>query len=157
MWKLLSAIVVALVLGVVAAPAALGAPAEQIVVVIENEPVVIEDFEDPCTGQILQGEGVQNGTIRITDLGEQGHHVRVDVSGEVDFFDAEGNFVGTWSFQTRVGDQFPPEGQGTFLAVDVGPMEYADGTTALFLVHQHEVFEKGDVKKFEIFKTTCGG
>lgn len=157
MWKLLSAIVVALVLGVVAAPAALAAPAEQIVVVIENEPVVIEDFEDPCTGQILQGEGVQNGTIRITDLAEQGHHVRVDVSGEVDFFDAEGNFVGTWSFQTRVGDQFPPEGQGTFLAVDVGPMEYADGTTALFLVHQHEVFEKGDVKKLEIFKTTCGG
>ena len=157
MWKLLSAIVVALVLGVVAAPAALAAPAEQNVEVIENEPVVIEDFEDPCTGQILQGEAVVNGTIRTTDLGEQGQHVRLDVSGEADFFDAEGNFVGTWSFQTRVGDQFPPEGQGTFLAVDVGPMEYADGTTALFLVHQHEVFEKGDVKKLEIFKTTCGG
>ena len=157
MWKLLSALVVALVLGVVAAPAALAAPAEQNVEVIENEPVVIEDFEDPCTGQILQGEAVVTGTIRTTDLGEQGQHVRLDVPGEVDFFDAEGNFVGTWSFQTRVATQLPPEDQGTFLAVDVGPMEYADGTTALFLVHQHEVFEKGDVKKFEIFKTTCAG
>ena len=56
MWKLLSAMVVALVLGVVAAPAALGVPAEQIVEVIENAPVVIEDFEDPCTGQILQAK-----------------------------------------------------------------------------------------------------
>ena len=157
MWKLLSMVVVAVVLGVVAAPAALGAPAEQIVEVIENEPVVIEDFEDPCTGQILQGEGVQNGIIRITDLGDQGQHVRLDLSGEVDFFDAEGNFVGTWSFRTRVGDQLPPEGQGTFRAVDVGPMEYADGTTARFLVVLVHVFEKGDVKKLEIFKTTCAG
>jgi hypothetical protein len=157
MWKLLSMVVIAVVLGVVAAPAALGAPAEQIVEVIENEPVVIEDFEDPCTGQILHGEGVQNGIIRITDLGEQGQHVRLAVSGEVDFFDAEGNFVGTWSFRTRVGDQLPPEGQGTFRAVDVGPMEYADGTTARFLVVLVHVFEKGDVKKLEIFKTTCAG
>ena len=157
MRKFLSAVVVAVVLGVVAAPAALGAPAEQIVVAIENEPVVIEDFEDPCTGQILHGEGVQSGIVRITDLGEQGHHIRVDVSGAVDFYDADGNFVGTWTFRSRVGDQVPPDHQGTFLAVDIGPMEYADGTTAIFLVHQHEVFEKGDIKTLEIFKTTCAG
>ena len=134
MWKLLSAIVVALVLGVVAAPAALAAPAEQNVEVIENEPVVIEDFEDPCTGQILQGEAVVNGTIRTTDLGEQGQHVRLDVSGEADFFDAEGNFVGTWSFQTHLGDQLPPEGQGTFEVGGVGLARARRGLSPLALL-----------------------
>jgi hypothetical protein len=151
----LALLVATISMGLVVAPA-VGAPgAEQLVITLEDDPVVIEDFPDPCTGQILQGEGVQNGTIRITELGERGHHVRLDVSGEVDFFDAEGTFVGTWSFETRLRDQLPPDGQGVFRVIDIGPMVYADGTTARFKVNQHEVFEKGDVKKREWIKTSC--
>jgi hypothetical protein len=151
----LALLVAAISMGLVVAPAA-GAPgAEQIVITLEDDPVVIEDFPDPCTGQILHGEGVQNGTIRITDLGERGHHARTDVSGEVDFFDAEGTFVGTWSFETRLIDQLPPDHQGVFRAIDIGPMAYADGTTARFKVNQHEVFAKDDVKKHEWIKFSC--
>jgi hypothetical protein len=156
---LLAAAVVAAALilaGLVVQAAAVGAGAEQIVITLVDEPAPWE-FDDPCTGDAVQGVGLESGVVRITELGDRGHHVRVDVRGVADLADSDGNFVGTWTYRLRFGDQFPPDGQGAVLNIAVGPLEYADGHTAIVQVHEHAVFDKGDITKREFFKATCGG
>ena len=145
-----------LALAALVVPATASAGAEQIVITLVNEPAPWK-FDDPCTGIPVHGMGVENGVVRITELGEQGHHVRVDVRGTVRLFDDSNSFVGTWTYRLRFGDQFPPDGQGAVLLLAVGPLEYADGHTAIVQVHEHQVFEKGDTLKREFFKATCGG
>jgi hypothetical protein len=156
---LLAAAVVAAALSLVALvvpAAAVGAGAEQIVITLVDEPAPWE-FDDPCTGDAVQGVGLESGVIRITELGDQGHHLRANVRGVAELFDSDGNFVGTWTYHLRFGDQFPPDGQGAVLLIAVGPLEYADGHTAIVQVHEHAVFDKGDIPKREFFKATCGG
>jgi hypothetical protein len=156
---LLAAAVVAAALSLVALvvpAAAVGASAEQIVITLVDEPAPWE-FDDPCTGDAVQGVGLESGVVRITELGDQGHHVRVNVRGVAELFDSDGNFVGTWTYHLRIGDQFPPEGQGATYLIAVGPLEYVDGHTAIVQVHEHAVFDKGDITKREFFKATCGG
>jgi hypothetical protein len=152
---LLAAAVVAAALILVPA-AAVGAGAEQIVITLVDEPAPWE-FDDPCTGDHVHGVGLESGVVRITELGDQGHHLRVDVRGVADLYDSDENFVGTWTYRLRFGDQFPPDGQGAVLNIAVGPLEYADGHTAIVQVHEHAVFDKGDIRKREFFKATCGG
>jgi hypothetical protein len=79
------------------------------------------------------------------------------VRAVADFFDSENNFVGTWTYRLRFGDQFPPDAQGAVHQIAVGPLEYADGHTAIVQVHEYQVFAKGDILKREFFKATCGG
>ena len=156
---LLVAAVVAAALSLVAlvVPAAAGAAgAEQFVIPIVDEEATW-DFDDPCTGDAVHGVGLEDGFIRVTELGDRGHHVRADVRGVVDLFDSDGNFVGTWTYDLRFGDQFPPDAQGAVLIIAIGPLEYADGHTAIVQAHTHQVFEKGDIVKREFFKATCGG
>jgi hypothetical protein len=74
-----------------------------------------------------------------------------------DLYDSEESLVGTWTYRLWFGDQFPPDGQGAVLMIAVGPLEYADGHTAIVQVHEHEVFAKGDILKREFFKATRGG
>ena len=154
--RMLCVVIAALGLGVPGAPAAFGAGAEQIVIRLVDEPAPW-DFVDPCTGDAVHGVGFESGVVRITDLGERGHHDRVNVRGVADLYDSEENFVGTWTYRLRFGDQFPPDEQGAVHLVAVGPLEYADGHTAIVLVHEHEVFGKGDILKREFVKATCGG
>jgi hypothetical protein len=154
--KLLCVVVAALGLSALSVPAAIGAGAEQIVVTLVDEPAPWE-FDDPCTGEAVHGLGLESGVLRVTDLGDRGHHVRVNVRGVADLFDSEENLVGTWTYRLRFGDQFPPDEQGAVHLIAVGPLEYADGHTAIVQVHEHEVFAKGDILKREFFKATCGG
>jgi hypothetical protein len=154
--KLLCLVVAALGLGALTVPAAVAAPAEQIVITLVDEPVTWE-FDDPCTGEAVHGEGLESGLIRFTDLGDLGGHIRINVRGVADFFDSEDTFVGAWTYDLRFGDQFPPDDQGAVHQIAVGPFEYADGHTAIVQVHEHEVFAKGDILKREFFKATCGG
>jgi hypothetical protein len=135
-------------------PATAVAAAEQILIPIVNEPAPWE-FDDPCTGAAVHGIGVENGFVKITELGDQGHHVLVRVDGTVDLYDDEDEFVGTWTYRIIFGDQFPPGGQGAVSFQAVGPLEYADGSTAVVTLHEHQVFEKGDLEKREFFKATC--
>lgn len=154
--KLLCVVVAAVGLGALSAPAAVGAGAEQFVITLVNQPAPWE-FDDPCTGDALHGVGFESGVVRFTDLGDQGHHQRDTVRGVADLYDSEDNFVGTWTYHLQFRDQFPPDGQGAVLLLAVGPLEYADGHTAIVKVLEHEVFGQGDTLKREIFKTTCGG
>ena len=156
---LLAPAVVAAALSLAAAAvpaAAAGGDAEQIVITLVDEPAPW-DFDDPCTGDAVHGIGLESGVVRITELGDQGHHERVNVRGVAELSDSDDNFVGTWTYHLRFGDQFPPDGQGAALLIAVGPLEYADGHTAIVQVHEHAVFDKGDISKREFFKATCGG
>jgi hypothetical protein len=147
----------ALMLAGLAVPAtAVAAGAEQIVITFDDEPAPWE-FDDPCTGDAVHGVGFESGVVRITDLGDRGHHQRADLRGVADLYDSEENLVGTWTYRLRFGDQFPPDGQGAVLLIAVGPLEYADGHTAIVQTHEHAVFDKGDITKREFSKATCGG
>ena len=149
-------VVVAVLMGAVGVPAA-AAKAEQTVVTFVDERAPWE-FEDPCTGVLVHGVGIENGVARITDLGDQGVHVRVKVSGTADLFDSDGNLVGTWTYRLIFTDQVPPDGQGAVHFTASGPVTYVGGRTAILHVFHHHVFDKGDVEKFPARDTAaCGG
>ena len=133
------------------------AQADQIVVTLVDEPAPWE-FEDPCTGVEVHGVGIENGTLRVTDLGDQGIHVRVRVSGTAELFDSDDNLVGTWTYRLVFTDQIPPDGQGAVHFTASGPVTYVGGRTAILHVFHHHVFDKGDVEKFpERDTAACGG
>lgn len=155
-FRLLCVVVAATGLVALTAPAAVVADAEQIVITVADEPAPWE-FDDPCTGEAVHGVGLESGVIRITELGDQGHHVRINVRGVADLYDSAGELVGTWTYRLQFSDQFPPDAQGAVVLLAVGPLEYTDGSTAIVRVHEHEVFGKGDILKREFFKATCGG
>jgi hypothetical protein len=146
--------IAAALLAIVVAPATAHAAAEQVVIQIVDE-VVATEFDDPCTGVAVHGDAVESGILRVTDLGDRGYHLRIDVRGEVDLYDAADTYVGTWSYRLTFRDQFPPDAQGAVQNVAVGPLVYADGSTALVQGHTHEVFGKGDLVRREFFKTIC--
>jgi len=143
-----------LALVALAVPAAAIAAAEQIRITLVDEPAGW-DLDDPCTGQALHGLGAESGTVHIVELGDQGFHVRVKVEGSVDLFDDEETFVGTFTYRVNFGDQFPPDGQGGVRFWARGPLDYADGTSAMISVFEHEVFAKGDILKREFVKANC--
>jgi hypothetical protein len=145
--------IAALALAALVVPAA-AASAEQIRITLVDEPA-FWTLDDPCTGQPLHGEGTESGTIHVVDLGDQGFHARVKVEGSVDLFDDAENFVATFTYRVNFGDQFPPDGQGGLRFWARGPLEYADGTTAMISVLEHQVFDKGDIVKREFLKTHC--
>ena len=53
------------------------------------------------------------------------------------------------------GDQFPPDAQGAAHFVSIGPIAYADGSTATLHVHGTTVFAKGDTVKHDFLRATC--
>jgi hypothetical protein len=146
--------VAVLALGALIIPAMGAAGAEQIRITLVDEPAPWE-FDDPCTGEPVHGLATESGTVHIADLGDQGHHVRVEVDGTVDLFDDEENFVGTWTYHLNFGDKYPPDAQGAVLLLASGPIQYADGHTAVITVHEHFVLGKGDIQKREFLKVTC--
>lgn len=139
-----------------ALPAAALANAEQ-----SGIPIVDETFllviDDPCTGLALHGDATENGQIRYTDLGDQGHHERVFTTGVVDLFDADDSFVGTWTYEVRFIDAYPPDAQGHVTLWLAGPIAYADGSRAIVRVLEQQTFGKGDVLKLEFLRSICGG
>ena len=151
-------VLAAVVVGLLLVPTSSAtAAAEQIVIPLVDEPAPWE-FDDPCTGNAVHGTGIENGYVRITDLGDQGHHQRAHVSGVADLFDVDENFVGTWTYRLVFTDQFPPDGQGAVHITAVGPLVYADGRVVVLHVYHHHVFAKGDIEKKPARDTaTCGG
>ena len=148
--------VAVLALVALALPATAAAGAEQIVITLVDEPVPWE-FDDPCTGEAVHGLATESGVIRITELGDRGHHDRVNVEGSVVLYDADENVVGTWTYQLVFTDQFPPDGQGAVHFSASGPLAYVDGHTAIVHVFHHHVFGKGDVEKRLRDTAVCGG
>jgi len=148
--------VAVLAIAAVVIPTTAMAASEHILIPIENEPAPWE-FDDPCTGEAVHGLGIENGVLWVTDLGDQGIHVRVDVRGEADLYNAGGELVGRWTYRLHFGNQFPPDGQGADHMTASGPLEYANGSTAIVHVFHSHVFAKGDTEKRVRDWASCGG
>jgi hypothetical protein len=144
-------------IGMLLTPTVIDAAAQQIVFELVDEEAPWE-FDDPCTGIAVHGVGIENGIVRITELGDKGHHVRVAVTGVADLYDDEDNLVGTWTYRLRFTDQVPPGGQGAVHMTASGPVAFATGGNAILHVFHRHVFAKGDVEKFPARDTAvCDG
>jgi hypothetical protein len=137
--------------------AAVAAPAAQTVFAVIDEPFPWK-FTDPCTGVEVHGTAIENGVVRLTDLGEQGSHWRVRVGGTASLFDADNNLVGTWTYRQVYTDQMPPGEQGAAHFTASGRVTYVGGGSAILHVFYHRVFDKGGDEKFPARSTAaCGG
>ena len=132
-------LVTMLVLGALVLPAGAVAGAEQFVDTWEDAPTPLA-LLDPCTGQDLSGVGTESGVARAT------------------FPDAGGGaFVGTWTYRFSFSSQVPPDRQGIVHGLAVGPLQYADGNTAIVQAQFLLVFEKGEIVKRAFQRSACGG
>src|SRR5262249_42711846 len=93
---------------------------------------------DECTGKTITGVGIRSVTVTETDTSNGGAHDRIDISGSVDLYVANGPgpwdpqpgaFVGTWTYDQFISDQAPPHSGGSTTGVSSGPLVLADGTT----------------------------
>ena len=100
----LLAAIATVALAAVVVPAAALAAAEHILIPIVDQPTPGDLFEEPCTGTVVHGIGIENGQVKITELGPQGHHVQLRVDGEVVLLDDEDDPVGTWTYHIRFSD-----------------------------------------------------
>jgi hypothetical protein len=155
--KARGAAVAAVAMLALALPVAAVGSAEQFVIPIDD-PAAPWEFDDPCTGEAVHGLGHETGQARITDLGEQGVHVRLRVEGRAELLDDEDELVGTWTYRMVFTDQIPPDGQGAVQMTAIGPIQYVTGGSAVLHVFHHQVFDKGDVERFPARDTAvCGG
>jgi hypothetical protein len=132
---------------------------------------------DACTGLTITGLATQSGTAYITETSNGGAHVRVDIQGSVDLYQANGPgsvdlyqangpgpwdpqpgaFIGTWTYHTTISDQAPPDGQGSTTNVTSGLLAFADGTSARRQVLFHLTWEKNGPPKLILVKFMCAG
>jgi hypothetical protein len=122
---------------------------------------------DACTGQTITGQTTQTVTVTSTDTSNGGGHDRVEMTGSVDLYVANGPgpwdpqpgaFVGTWSYDSFISDQAPPGGQGSTTGVSSGPFVLADGTTLRRQSLFHITWDKdGNPMKVFFAKFICPG
>jgi hypothetical protein len=121
---------------------------------------------DACTGSTITGTGTQSGTAYITETSNGGVHVRVDIQGSVDLYQANGPgpwdpqpgaFLGTWTYQDSISDQASPDGQGSTTGVTSGQFVLADGTSVRRQVMFHLTWDKDGPPKLFFAKFICAG
>jgi hypothetical protein len=119
---------------------------------------------DDCTGLTLTGTANESVTQYLTLTGNGGVHERDDVQGSVDLYQANGPgpwdpqpgaFIGTWTYQTTISDQAPPDGQGSTTAVTSGWLVFPDGSSALRQVLFHITWQKDGPPKLVFAKFLC--
>lgn len=121
---------------------------------------------DACTGLTITGVGTQVVTSYITETSNGGVHVRTDIQGSVDLYQANGPgpwdpqpgaFIGSWTYQTTISDQAPPDGQGSTTGVVSGLLVFPDGTSARRQLLFHLTWEKDGPPKLFFVKFMCSG
>jgi len=120
---------------------------------------------DPCVDKVVTGTATQSGTATFVEPPSGGVHVRVDFSGSVDLYEANGPgpsdpqpgaFVGTWTYEGHVIDQAPPSFKGASNGVTSGTLELADGRVLRRQVSFHLTFdEEGLPAKIFFAKFVC--
>ena len=112
--------VLAVVAVIVAVPAAAAAGAVHFTETFTDEPVTWFG-PDECADTLVTGTGLESGTVSIVETANGGAHVRVDVQGTVDLYEATnpdpedpqpGAFVGTWTYEVHVNEQVAPGARG---------------------------------------------
>jgi hypothetical protein len=149
-------LVTMLALGALVVPATGHAGADQFIDTWENAPTQLA-LLDPCTGEDLSGVGIESGTAHATFPDAGIEHIRVRASGRIDLYDEDGAFAGTWSYHYSLESQVPPDRQGIVHSVAVGPLQYADGTSAIVQAQFLLLFEKGEIVKRAFQMGACGG
>jgi hypothetical protein len=122
---------------------------------------------DPCLGINVTGQGSESGTVSIVLPPSGGAHVRVDLRGTVDLYEATnpdpsdpqpGDFVGTWTYEAHISDQAAPSFKGAVTGVISGPFELADGRVLRRQVSFHLTFdEEGLPAKVFFARGVCAG
>ncbi len=119
---------------------------------------------DPCIGKFVTGTGVESGTASIVETPNGGFHVRVDGYGTVDLYEANGPgpwdpqpgaYVGTWTYEVKISDQAPPDGQGALTGVIAGQFVLADGRSAYRKVNFHLTWDRNGPPKVFFAKSVC--
>lgn len=122
---------------------------------------------DPCIDKFVTGIATNTGTASWVDTPNGGTHVRVDLTGRVDLYEANGPgpwdpqpgaFVGTWTYEAHISDQAPQNGKGAVTGVTSGPLVLADGRIFRRQVSFHLTFdEPGLPAKLFFAKFVCAG
>lgn len=122
---------------------------------------------DPCLGINVTGQGSESGTVSIVLPPSGGAHVRVDLRGTVDLYEATnpdpsdpqpGDFVGTWTYEAHISDQAPPSFKGAVTGVISGPFALADGRILRRQVSFHLTFDEAGLPAKVFFaRGVCAG
>ena len=122
---------------------------------------------DPCVDTFVTGIATQSGTAEWVDPPSGGTHVRVDFTGRVDLYEANGPgpwdpqpgaFVGTWTYEGHVSDQAPPTFKGAVTGVTSGDLALADGRVLRRKTSFHLTFdEEGLPAKVFFAHFACSG
>jgi hypothetical protein len=163
--RLIGTAVVGAVLGLLVLPAlAEGAGATQSVETFTEQ---ADSFgPDECSGTTITGVGTQSGINYITATPNGGFHVRTDIQGSVDLYQANGPgpwdpqpgaFIGSWSYSTSINDEAPPDGQGSTTGKSSGTLVFPDGSTAKRQLVFHLTWPKDGPPKLFFVKFLCAG
>jgi hypothetical protein len=164
--RLIGALVVGTVFGLLALPmGAAGAGATH----------SVETFSEPtswfgpdeCSNTTITGTGTQSGTSYITETDNGSVHVRTDIQGSVDLYQANGPgpwdpqpgaFIGHWDYTTSISDQAPPSGAGSTTGKSSGTLTFPDGSTAKRQLIFHLTWDTaGNPLKLFFVKFVCAG
>jgi hypothetical protein len=122
---------------------------------------------DECSGKTITGTGTETGTSYVTETANGGVHVRTEIQGSVDLYEATGPgpwdpqpgaFIGSWSYESSISDQAPPDEQGATTGIASGPLVLADGTTVRRKTMFHVTWDKSpEPPKLFFAKFLCSG
>jgi hypothetical protein len=122
---------------------------------------------DECSATTITGTGTQSGTDYITETDNGSVHVRTDITGSVDLYEANGpgpwdpqpgRFIGSWSYTTSISDQAPPNEAGSTTGKSSGTLTFPDGSTAKRQLVFHVTWDKdGNPPKLFFVKFVCAG
>jgi hypothetical protein len=122
---------------------------------------------DACSNTTITGTGTQSGTSYITETDNGSVHVRVDIEGSVDLYQANGPgpwdpqpgaFIGHWDYATSISDQAPPNEAGSTTGKSSGTLTFPDGSTAKRQLVFHITWDKdGNPPKLFFVKFVCAG
>jgi len=130
-----------------------------------TEPTNFFQGPDVCTGVNTTGTGTQTVTITEVDPPNGGPHLRIDVVGSVDFYQAlgpgpwdpqPGAYVGTWTYSGHTTDEAPPNFWGATNGTARGVFTFADGRTAIRTSEFHVTWGADGPKLF-FAHFACGG
>ena len=122
---------------------------------------------DPCVNKVVTGTATQSETVSFVEPPSGGEHLRIDISGKVDLYEANGPgpwdpqpgaFVGTWTYEGHTSDQAPPSFKGAATGVTSGLLVLADGRVFRRQVMFHLTFdEEGLPAKVFFAHSVCSG
>jgi hypothetical protein len=122
---------------------------------------------DECSNTTITGTGTQSGTEYVIETSNGSVHVRTDIEGSVDLYEANGpgpwdpqpgSFIGSWTYTTSISDQAPPNGAGSTTGISSGTLTFPDGSTAKRQLVFHITWDTaGNPPKLFFVKFICAG